>query len=160
MTSETKAVLAEQARQLIQPALISNLVHIAVVGAIYAMFRDTVDVNLLTLWWITSTLFACSRLLVWYRYKKHIGSGNEQRELTSYTYLSALLGFTWAGFSLFYMATADSELKSVIVILSCGVMAAAVPVLSAWSRAFYAFTLPQFISLLSVLFLSGNCPVL
>ena len=154
MTLGENEILVEQTRQLFQAALTSNLVQIGIVAVFYAMFNSILDHDLLFIWCLIVTSVAASRLLLYWLFSRTQELNDVKPWLRSFTFLSAVAGIAWASFSLFYLVTDDVALKSVFVILTCGILAAAVPVLAAWSSAYYANTLPQFIVLLAVLLYS------
>jgi len=151
MTLSSDEVLVEQTNQLFQAALVSNLVQIGVVAVFYAIFSGILEHDLLLSWCLLVSCIAASRLLLYWSFNRNESLNDVRPWLRSFTFLSAIAGFAWASFSLFYLIIDDTALKSVVIIFTCGVLAAAVPVLAAWTSAYYANTLPQFIVLLSVL---------
>jgi len=149
-------VLMEQTRQLFQAGFASNVVQIGVAAVFYAIFNTILDHNLLLLWCGAIFCIIMSRLLLYWSFHRAEQRVDVKPWLQSFTFLSALAGLAWASFTLFYLVTEDSGLKSVFVILTCGILAAAAPVMAAWRSAYYANTLPQFIALVGVLLYSSE----
>ncbi|OUR73478.1 hypothetical protein A9Q78_03555 [Methylophaga sp. 41_12_T18] len=149
-------VLMEQTRQLFQAGFASNVVQIGVAAVFYAIFNSILDHSLLLLWCGAIFCIIMSRLLLYWSFHRAEQRVDVKPWLQSFTFLSALAGLAWASFSLFYLVTDDSGLKSIFVILTCGILAAAAPVMAAWRSAYYANTLPQFIALVGVLLYSSE----
>lgn len=154
MDMSSNEILVEQSRQLFQAALASNLVQIGVVAVFYSIFNSILDHNLLLSWCILVFCVAVSRLLLYWSFSRYKDLADVRVWLRLFTFFSAVAGITWASFSLFYLAIDDVALKSVVIIFSCAILTAAVPVLAAWTSAYYANTLPQFAVLLGVLLYS------
>jgi len=155
MSLHPNIIVREQARQLFQSITSSSIAQLFIIACFYVMFRHIVNINLLTLWFISISTVVTLRFLLSWQYNKNKPS-DEKKWLQRFTFLTLLLGISWASFSLFYLITDDAILKALFIVLTCGVMSAAVPVLAAWSPAFYANTIPQFITLLLILLVQNE----
>lgn len=155
--SVNELLIREQAYQLFKNAPGSAITQITVAALFYALFSHSINSSFLIPWCITLSMFAMARLvLVWF-YKKNAPK-NTEHWLHIFTFITLLIGITWACFSLFYFSVDDVGLRYIFFVVVCGLVAGAVPILAAWSPAYYANTLPQLISL-PVILLSSNSAV-
>ena len=63
--------------------------------------------------------------------------------------LTFLVGLVWGSSSIFYVLIDDIQINTLFYVLISTVVAAAVPVLSAWFPAFLAYTVPQVLVLMT-----------
>ena len=144
------ALVAEQARHIFQYADVSAFTQLILVGLIYLQFK-VIDQDVLLRWsLLISVPFAVKLLLVWFYRKDRLK--NIELWLKVFTYASLLVGIGWAYFMLFYLTTASAELRYIFIVIVCALLAGIAPVLAAWPPAYYAITLPQFITIPTVLF--------
>jgi len=149
------SIIREQARQLFQAALSASATQILVVVLLYTILHDVFKTPLLSLTTISITTLALIRIFLSKRYEKK-QPANVTPWLTIFTLISLLLGISWACLSLLYLNTDDVIIQALLIILICGVMSASVPVLSAWTPAYYAMTIPQFITLFLILLFQAD----
>jgi len=152
MERSEQVVLENQASLLYQQALFSNVTVISVSVLMYSLFSDHVYSSLLMTWSVAISFLACLRLCLLYFYKIHSKKPNLDVKLwiRAYVSLTFLIGIVWGCSSIFYVLIDDIEINTLFYVLISSVIAAAVPVLSAWLPAFLAYTLPQVIFLTSM----------
>ena len=149
MDRSDQVVLENQASLLYQQVLFSNLTVIAVSVLMYSLFSEHVYSNLLMAWCLAISFLACLRLCLLYLYKTQTKKKNVDVKLwlRCYVMLTLLVGIVWGSSSIFYVLIDDIEINTLFYVLISSVIAAAVPVLSAWMPAFLVYTLPQVIFL-------------
>ncbi len=152
---ESKLLIREQADQLFNNTSGSAATQIIVAILFYVLFQNVLNSQLLGLWCITLSLLVLARLILVGFYKKKRALNIEQG-LDGFTFLTLLVGVTWACFSLFYLTIDDVGLKYLFFVVICGVAAGAVPILAAWTPAYYANTAPQLFSLPAILLYSNS----
>lgn len=150
-----KVLIHEQAYQLFKNAPSSAATQIIVAALFYTLLGDSLNITLLGLWCSTISILAISRLILIWFYKKN-DPKNISYWINTFTFLTLLIGLTWACFSLFYLTIDDVGLKYIFFVVVCGMVAGAVPILAAWTPAYYANTLPQVISLPAILLYSNS----
>jgi len=150
-----KLLVREQAYQLFKNAPGSAVTQITVAALFYALFSNSLNNTLLILWCITLSSLAIARLILVWLYKKKEPKDIEYW-LHTFTFITLLMGVAWACFSLFYLTIDVAVLKYLIFVVICGLVAGAVPILAAWSPAYYANTVPQLISLPTILLYSSS----
>jgi len=155
MALNTSQLIREQARQIFNSAPISALTHLIVVVFLNLFSRDFLDNKLLTIWSIVISSLAISRFLLSWLYQKKEPKDAEPW-LKLFTFLTLLVGISWACFTLFYLTVDDVVFRVVFLAISCSVIASAATILAAWQPAYYANTAPQFLTLLFVLIYSNE----
>ena len=150
-----KLLVREQAYQLFNNAPSSAITQVAVAVLFYILFSNSISQSLLITWSLALSLLAIARLLLVRIYEKKQPK-NIEYWLHAFTYITLLIGVTWACFSLFYFTVDDVNLRYLFFVVICGMVAGAVPILAAWSPAYYAITVPQIISLPTILFYSDT----
>lgn len=152
MDRHEQVVLKNQVSLLYQQALSSNATVIVVSILMYSLFSEHVYANLLLTWSVAISFLACCRLCLLYLYKKHAKktSLDPKKWIRAYVILTFFVGIVWGCSSIFYVLIDDIEINTLFYILISTVIAAAVPVLSAWLPAFLAYTIPQLIFLTSM----------
>jgi diguanylate cyclase (GGDEF)-like protein/PAS domain S-box-containing protein len=150
-----KLLVHEQAYQLFKNAPSSAATQVIVATLFYALFSNSLNNTLLIPWCITLSSLALARLIVVWLYKKKAPKDIDYW-LHAFTFITLLMGITWACFSLFYFTVEDVNLRYLIFVVICGLVAGAVPILAAWSPAYYANTIPQLISLPAILLYSSS----
>lgn len=155
LSSRDKSLVREQAHQLFQNAPSSAATQVIVAALFYTLFSAPLNSTLLLLWSAALSLLAISRLILVWLYKKKAPKDTVYW-LNAFTFLTLLIGVTWACFSLFYLTIDDVALKYLFFVIICGMVAGAVPILAAWTPAYYANTLPQLISLPAILVYSNS----
>jgi diguanylate cyclase (GGDEF)-like protein/PAS domain S-box-containing protein len=150
-----KLLVREQAYQLFENAPGSAATQIIVAALFYTLFSYSLNNTLLILWCVTISFLAITRLiLVWFYKKKE--PENVESWLHTFTFITLLMGVSWACFSLFYLTIDNAGLKYLFFVVICGLVAGAVPILAAWTPAYYANTIPQLISLPVILLYSSS----
>jgi len=150
MHFDSKTIIQEQARQLFQASIPASAAQILVVVSLYVMLHDVFETQILTIGTVAITVLALVRVIIIKRYEKSPPQ-NITPWLKLFTLVTFFIGLSWAGLSLLYLSTDNATVQSVFMIVICGVMSASVPVLSAWTPAYYAMTAPQFLSFFSIL---------
>lgn len=140
----------EQARQLFQTAPAAALTHLLVVAFLYSLLNNRLDTELLVIWSITISSLAISRFILFWLFKKKKPT-KVRSWLNTFTFLTFLIGISWACFGLFYLTVEDANFRIVFIAVSCSVIAASGSVLAAWTPAYFANTLPQFLTFLFIL---------
>jgi diguanylate cyclase (GGDEF)-like protein/PAS domain S-box-containing protein len=146
----SKLFVREQAYQLFDNATSSAITQVAVAALFYILFSNSISHSLLITWSLVLSLLAIARLLLVWLYEKNQPK-NIERWLHAFTSITLLIGLTWACFSFFYFTVEDENLRYLFFVVICGMVAGAVPILAAWTPAYYAITVPQIISLPSIL---------
>ncbi len=152
MTTKSKetSLIAEQAHYIFQYAGVSAFTQLIVVGLIYLQLK-VIDHDLLLLWGLLISIpIAIKLLLVWLYRKDRFN--DIKFWLKVFTYTSLMVGIGWAFFMLFHLTAAPAELKYIFIVIVCALLAGTAPILAAWPPAYYALTLPQFITIPAVLF--------
>lgn len=154
MCKDEQSILKKQTALLYQQALFSNATVIVAAILMYSLFAEHAFSSMLLAWSVAISLLAGLRLLLLYTYKRVSRHGEIKPEkwLWAYTMLTFLVGLIWAGSSIFYVLIDDIQISTLFYVLISTVVAAAVPVLSAWFPAFLAYTVPQVIMLTSMSF--------
>jgi diguanylate cyclase (GGDEF)-like protein/PAS domain S-box-containing protein len=151
-----KLLVREQAYQLFKNAPGSAATQIIVAALFYTLFSHSLNSMLLIPWCIILSSLAMTRLtLVWF-YNKKKEPKDIESWLNRFTFITLLIGLTWASFSLFYFTVDDAGLRYLFFVVICAMVAGAVPILAAWSPAYYANTVPQLISLPIILLYSNS----
>lgn len=152
MDRHEQVVLNNQAALLYQQALFSNATVIGVAILMYSLFSDHTFSGLLMTWCLAISLLAGLRLFLLYLYKTHTQSATMDplKWIRAYVILTFFIGIVWGCSSVFYVLIDDVEINTLFYVLISSVIAAAVPVLSAWLPAFLAYTVPQVIFLTSM----------
>lgn len=153
MDRSDQVVLENQVSLLYQQALFSNLTVIAVSVLMYSLFSEHVYSNLLMTWVFAISFLACLRLclLYWYKIQTNKKYVDVKLWLRRYVILTFLVGVVWGSSSIFYVLIDDIQINTLFYVFISSVIAAAVPVLSAWLPAFLVYTVPQVIFLTSML---------
>lgn len=154
MNRDDPYILKRQASLLYQQALFSNATVIGVAVLMYSLFRDHSHGQLLTLWSLAISSLACLRLLLLFRFKSRAKNNNIEplKWIRAYVLLTFLVGLAWGSSSIFYVLIEDIQINTLFYVLISTVVAAAVPVLSAWFPAFLAYTVPQLVLMTSMSF--------
>lgn len=151
---DDQEILRKQADRLFDEALFSNLTVIGVAILIVAVLFDYLESHsvLLLGWSSAICLLSFSRLAVLFLYKKHnaIFGLSAKGWMTLYTIMTGCVGTVWGLASIFYVVIDDIQINTLFYILISTVIAAAVPVLSAWFPTFLAYTVPQLLLLTSM----------
>ncbi|MFW5451081.1 MAG: EAL domain-containing protein [Methylophagaceae bacterium] len=155
MSLDTQTLVREQTRQLFQAVPTSTATHLFVVAFLYPLLSVFLESQLVIVWSIVISLLATSRFGLFLLYKKKKPE-DVKPWLQTFTLITFFIGIAWACFSLFYLLSDDATFNVIFLIIACGVISTAVPVLAAWTPAFFANTFPQFIALSSVLIYSGT----
>jgi len=149
MSLDPSIIIREQARQLFQTVPSSTIAQIVISSCFYLLFRDIIDSALLITWYITLSTVVIARFLLAKQYEKR-QPNNVKLWLKYFTFITFLMGVSWAFFISFYLVSDDTTLKTLFIILSCGVISAAVPILAAWTPAFFTNTIPQVVTLIAI----------
>ena len=151
---DDQEILRKQADRLFEEALFSNLTVIGVSILIVTVLFDYLQSQSLLLvgWSSAICLLSICRLAVLFLYKKHnaLFGLNAKGWMTLYTFLTGCVGTVWGLASIFYIVIDDIQINTLFYILISTVVAAAVPVLSAWFPTFLAYTIPQLVLLTSM----------
>ncbi len=151
---DDQEILRKQADRLFEEALFSNLTVIGVSILIVTVLFDYLQSQSLLLvgWSSAICLLSISRLAVLFLYKKHnaLFGLSAKGWMTLYTFLTGCVGTVWGLASIFYIVIDDIQINTLFYILISTVVAAAVPVLSAWFPTFLAYTVPQLVLLTSM----------
>ena len=151
---DDQEILRKQADRLFEEALFSNLTVIGVAILIVTVLFDYLQSQSLLLvgWSSAICLLSICRLAVLFLYKKHnaLFGLNAKGWMTLYTFLTGCVGTVWGLASIFYIVIDDIQINTLFYILISTVVAAAVPVLSAWFPTFLAYTIPQLVLLTSM----------
>ena len=151
---DDQEILRKQADRLFEEALFSNLTVIGVAILIVTVLFDYLQSQSLLLvgWSSAICLLSISRLAVLLLYKKHnaLFGLSAKGWMTLYTFLTGCVGTVWGLASIFYIVIDDIQINTLFYILISTVVAAAVPVLSAWFPTFLAYTIPQLVLLTSM----------
>ncbi|WP_289283947.1 MULTISPECIES: EAL domain-containing protein [unclassified Methylophaga] len=151
---DDQEILRKQADRLFEEALFSNLTVIGVSILIVTVLFDYLQSQSLLLvgWSSAICLLSISRLAVLFLYKKHnaLFGLSAKGWMTLYTFLTGCVGTVWGLASIFYIVIDDIQINTLFYILISTVVAAAVPVLSAWFPTFLAYTIPQLVLLTSM----------
>tara|TARA_A100001518_G_C1227132_1_gene79171 strand:+ start:5549 stop:7951 length:2403 start_codon:yes stop_codon:yes gene_type:complete len=154
MNMDDQEILRKQADRLFEEALFSNLTVIGVSILIVTVLFDYLQSQSLLLvgWSSAICLLSISRLAVLFLYKKHnaLFGLSAKGWMTLYTFLTGCVGTVWGLASIFYIVIDDIQINTLFYILISTVVAAAVPVLSAWFPTFLAYTIPQLVLLTSM----------
>lgn len=152
MDRHERVVLNNQAALLYQQALFSNATVIGVAILMYSLFSDHTFAGLLMTWCLAISFLAGLRLFLLYLYKTHSQNATTDplKWIRAYVILTFFIGIVWGCSSVFYVLIDDVEINTLFYVLISSVIAAAVPVLSAWLPAFLAYTVPQVIFLTSM----------
>lgn len=151
---DDQEILRKQADRLFEEALFSNLTVIGVAILIVTVLFDYLQSQSLLLvgWSSAICLLSICRLAVLFLYKKHnaLFGLSAKGWMTLYTFLTGCVGTVWGLASIFYIVIDDIQINTLFYILISTVVAAAVPVLSAWFPTFLAYTIPQLVLLTSM----------
>lgn len=151
---DDQVILRKQADRLYDEVLFSNLTVMGVSILVFIVFFDHVQSHsiLLFSWSLTICLLSSIRLIVLFLYKKHndIFGFTPKKWIILYTFLTGCVGIVWGLASIFYVIIDDVQINTLFYILISTVIAAAVPVLSAYFATFLAYTLPQLVLLTSM----------
>ena len=151
---DDQEILRKQADRLFEEALFSNLTVIGVAILIVTVLFDYLQSQSLLLvgWSSAICLLSICRLAVLFLYKKHnaLFGLSAKGWMTLYTILTGCVGTVWGLASIFYIVIDDIQINTLFYILISTVVAAAVPVLSAWFPTFLAYTIPQLVLLTSM----------
>ncbi|MAX52109.1 MAG: GGDEF domain-containing protein [Methylophaga sp.] len=151
---DDQEILRKQADRLFEEALFSNLTVIGVSILIVTVLFDYLQSQSLLLvgWSSAICLLSICRLAVLFLYKKHnaLFGLSAKGWMTLYTFLTGCVGTVWGLASIFYIVIDDIQINTLFYILISTVVAAAVPVLSAWFPTFLAYTIPQLVLLTSM----------
>lgn len=152
MARDELVILKNQANILYQQALFSNATVIGVAVLVYSLFSDHEHSGLLMAWSSAISLLSTFRLTLLYAYRREEQRGGiePRRWLRAYVILTFLVGIVWGSASIFYVLIDDIQINTLFYVLISTVVAAAVPVLSAWFPAFLAYTVPQVLFLTSM----------
>tara|TARA_B100000446_G_scaffold161534_1_gene161248 strand:+ start:207942 stop:210344 length:2403 start_codon:yes stop_codon:yes gene_type:complete len=154
MNMDDQEILRKQADRLFEEALFSNLTVIGVSILIVTVLFDYLQSQSLLLvgWSSAICLLSICRLAVLFLYKKHnaLFGLSAKGWMTLYTFLTGCVGTVWGLASIFYIVIDDIQINTLFYILISTVVAAAVPVLSAWFPTFLAYTIPQLVLLTSM----------
>lgn len=150
-----KLLIREQAYQLFKNASSSTATQVIVAVLFYVLFSNSLNSALLVPWCLTLSTLAIARLILVRCYTKQQPK-NVGYWLNVFTFITFLIGITWACFCLFYFTVEDVGLRYLFFVVVCGMVAGAVPILAAWSPAYYANTVPQIISLPIILLYSSS----
>lgn len=151
-TAKAKNLVSEQANQ---HAYSSAMGQLAIVILICTQLAAIINHELLLPWCLTLVFLIFVKIILAWSYRTNEPK-NMAPWLNSYTVIMLLTGVTWACFGLFYLTVDDVVLKYLFFVIICGMAAAAVPILAAWTPAYYANTFPQFISWPAILLYSGT----
>lgn len=154
MNRDDLVILKNQTTILYQQALFSNATVIGVAILMYSLFSDHQYARWLMIWSVAISVIACMRLVLLYAYKRQQQRGevNPRIWIRAYVVLTFVVGVVWGSSSIFYVLIDDIQINTLFYVLISTVVAAAVPVLSAWFPAFMAYTLPQVVFLTSMSF--------
>jgi len=155
MSLDSKLIVQEQARQLFQAATSSSVAQILVVTLLYSILHTVFESSLLSLGVISIATLSLARIFLSRQYVKK-QPVNAAPWLNLFTLITSLIGISWACLSLLYLSTDDVTIQAVFLIIICGVMSASVPVLSSWTPAYFAMTVPQFITFFLILIYQGE----
>ncbi|WP_417499043.1 EAL domain-containing protein [Methylophaga sp.] len=151
---DDQEILRKQADRLFEEALFSNLTVIGVAILIVTVLFDYLQSQSLLLvgWSSAICLLSICRLAVLFLYKKHnaLFGLSAKGWMMLYTFLTGCVGTVWGLASIFYIVIDDIQINTLFYILISTVVAAAVPVLSAWFPTFLAYTVPQLVLLTSM----------
>ncbi|BDZ74358.1 hypothetical protein GCM10025856_20770 [Methylophaga marina] len=151
---DDQEILRKQADRLFEEALFSNLTVIGVAILIVTVLFDYLQSQSLLLvgWSSAICLLSICRLAVLFLYKKHnaLFGLSAKGWMMLYTFLTGCVGTVWGLASIFYIVIDDIQINTLFYILISTVVAAAVPVLSAWFPTFLAYTIPQLVLLTSM----------
>lgn len=152
MARDELVILKNQANILYQQALFSNATVIGVAVLMYSLFSEHEHAGLLMAWSTAISLLSTFRLTLLYAYRREEQRGDiePRRWIRAYVVLTFLVGIVWGSASIFYVLIDDIQINTLFYVLISTVVAAAVPVLSAWFPAFLAYTVPQVLFLTSM----------
>jgi diguanylate cyclase (GGDEF)-like protein/PAS domain S-box-containing protein len=152
MVRDELVILKNQANILYQQSLFSNATVIVVAVLFYSLFSDIDHAGLLKAWTMAISFLALLRIGLLYAYRREDQRGDiEPRSwIRAYAILTFLVGIVWGSASIFYVLIDDIQINTLFYVLISTVVAAAVPVLSAWFPAFLAYTVPQLLFLTSM----------
>lgn len=156
MTGNKQTIIGQQTELLYQQTPYANVAIIFTAVALYWLFLDHVNAEVLKIWSIAICSVALMRLSLWYYYHKNSQSAPAQVWINRHVWMTLLMGLTWSGTSVFYFLIDDVQINTLFYVLICGVTTAGVPVLAAWFPAYLAYTLPQVLVLIIVTFHKGH----
>jgi len=151
-----KDVEKEITQQLFQASPLSNAIQLFVVAFFYVMFPLQLEPLYFEPWAVVMSLILLSRLALFALYKKFQHILQVHNWFRIFVGLTFLSGLAWAVFASLYLYLDTADLRSLIIIVICGIMAAAVAVLMSSMQAFLINTLPQIFALELVLLISDN----
>jgi diguanylate cyclase (GGDEF)-like protein len=153
---ETALVLKDQVRLLYENSLSANVAVIIISALLLLVLKDSYYYPFIVTWFLLMVLTVTVRMAFLYWYRSSSNHFSPQQWANRYTLLTLLLGIGWSGLSLFYWASDIYWVQSFLLIIILGVIAAAVSVLPAVMSAFYAYTLPQLVGIVGILFFIGD----
>ncbi|NOQ76202.1 MAG: EAL domain-containing protein [Methylococcaceae bacterium] len=144
-------IIREQAYHVFESSLRSAIALLITVTLFYPLFVDHLDRTLFLFWCSSIIILSLFKLIFSWQYKKRQPM-NVAPWLHALTLVSFVTGTLWACFTLFFFTVSELGFQYLFIILACGMAAASVAVYASWPPAFYAYLLPQSISILIITF--------
>ncbi|MBL4711248.1 MAG: EAL domain-containing protein [Gammaproteobacteria bacterium] len=146
---EVNELLKKQVDILFNSALSGGLSNVFSVWLIFTLVYDTKHhVNSLILS-IVVTILMLVRTYVTGSYLKS-SNRNINKYLSGYLLLTLSIGMAWGWFLLTQSSHSDDSVKNMIFLISFGLIAGGIPILSVWLPAYYVFVIPQAIAIFIV----------
>jgi diguanylate cyclase (GGDEF)-like protein len=136
-------LVPQTVRALYMQAPISNSTVLVIATLYFAILRDRLLPQWLSLWTAAMFCTAFLRLLLWASYQRREGIRSERFWLNSYTLASLLVGVSWGSIHLFTGSFDDLLVVVASHMLVFGVLSSAVSILSYHLPAFLGYCLPQ-----------------
>ncbi len=149
-------VKRRQVQLLYDNSLSANIAVIVAAVLFAIILRNSPLLKWMELWTIGMVVFACLRLLLWWRYRQSYASADTDTWARRYVISTLLLGIGWSALGVFVWLTDDIMTQGMVIILLLGAVSASASVLSSLMPAFYAYVFPMGVSGTLAFIFHGN----
>ncbi len=149
-------IIQEKIHALYMQALTSNLAVIIISVIFFTILAGHVDSSLLAAWMFFMIATASYRLWLRYRYQRSEQSHHAHYWLNHYTLASFIVGIGWSLIYLFLNDLSNQVVLIALFMLFFGVTSSSVAILSIHLPAFVAYSYPQALVMMCMLFMPGD----
>jgi len=148
-TSKNNILLEKQVRPLFKTTLSGGLANIFSACLIYLFLYNTPQEKYAIYLSTIIIVFSLIRIFLSNHYlKKSVYTLNFY--LRTHVFLTGLIGITWGVFAYMQLYTYDASLRSLVILINFGLIAASIATLSTWMRAYLAYIVPQCLAIFYV----------
>ena len=147
----THAILAERTKLLYENGRASSLVVMFSVCVLSGILYGKVEQQTIVLW-LAGMLLAAGLRLALIRWRGHSTAGDDQAWITRYALGTVLIGIGWSAFVIIGFGHSN-WLNMLVVLVTLGITALAVPVLVAFPLILWLYTLPALLTTVTLLLL-------